>query len=95
MGLWTLHIETPHAYYLPWNFILQISAPGPKTKTVFIKLLLEDWKNWLSMQLCRIWGQEKDGLSPGLCHLPGVGLNLNLKALASSLGSKNTGTLTS
>lgn len=55
---------------------------GPKTKTVFIKL--KDWKNWLSMQLCRIWGQEKDGLTHGLCPLAGVVLNLNLKALASS-----------
>lgn len=82
MDLWTSHIETPYAYYLPWNFILQISAPGTETKTVFIKL--KDWKNWLSMQLCRIWGQEKDGLTHGLCHLPGVVLNLNLKALAFS-----------
>lgn len=32
MDLWTSHIETPYAYYLPWNFILQISAPGTENK---------------------------------------------------------------
>lgn len=82
MDLWTSHIE----HLMPTICLGILSCKsvhqGPKTKTVFIKL--KDWKNWLSMQLCRIWGQEKDGLTHGLCHLPGVVLNLNLKALAFS-----------
>lgn len=32
MGLWTLHMEMPHAYYLPWNFILKISAAWTENK---------------------------------------------------------------
>lgn len=85
-GLWTLHIETHYTYYLPWNFILQLSAAWTENKgCVYQAIAKRLEKLVIDAAVQNLGGQEKDGITHGLCHLPGVVLNLNLKALAFSL----------